>query len=79
MSCMILGIPFAEFVELPPELLDLDYSIIVCGAIRGALHSVQLSVECVTLRDEIKGQGENEIRLTLKEVRKINTKGREID
>ena len=60
--------PLAEFVELPYELADLDYNIVICGAIRGALHMLQMSVECQLVRDEVKGSNETEIRLTLKEI-----------
>jgi len=60
--------PLAEFVELPAELLDLDYNIVLCGAIRGALQMLMMSVECQIVRDEIKGSPENEIRITLKEI-----------
>lgn len=60
--------PLAEFVELPYELSELDYNIVICGAIRGALQMLQMSVECQLVRDEVKGSPESEIRLTLKEV-----------
>ena len=60
--------PLAEFVELPYELSELDYNIVICGAIRGALQMLQMSVECQLVRDEVKGSAESEIRLTLKEV-----------
>jgi hypothetical protein len=60
--------PLAEFVELPYELYELDYNILICGAIRGALQMLQMSVECQLVKDEVKGSPESEIRLTLKEV-----------
>jgi hypothetical protein len=61
--------PLAEFVELPYELYELDYNILICGAIRGSLQMLQMSVECQLVKDEVKGSAESEIRLTLKEVR----------
>ena len=67
-SLMFKGNPLAEFVELPYELSELDYNIVICGAIRGALQMLQMSVECQLVRDEVKGSSESEIRLTLKEV-----------
>lgn len=60
--------PLGEFVELPPELADLDYSSVICGALRGALQMLQMSVECQLMREEVKGAAESEIRVTLKEI-----------
>mmetsp|Transcript_13401 Transcript_13401/g.21462 ORF Transcript_13401/g.21462 Transcript_13401/m.21462 type:complete len:131 (+) Transcript_13401:218-610(+) len=34
------GNPLIEFVELPEQFKDLDYSNILCGVLRGALYSV---------------------------------------
>ena len=36
----ILDNPLNDFVELPEHLLNLDYSNIICGVIRGALSTV---------------------------------------
>lgn len=37
--------PLAEFVELPSDIVNLRYSNILCGCIRGALEMVQLEVQ----------------------------------
>ncbi|KAK1745651.1 trafficking protein particle complex subunit 3 [Skeletonema marinoi] len=67
--------PLSTFVELPSEsaqggddLRRLKYSQILCGVIRGALEQVNLKVECSIVRDTLKGDEVNEIRVDLKEV-----------
>lgn len=71
--------PLSTFVELPSEsstggggvgddLRRLKYSQILCGVIRGALEQVNLKVECNIVRDTLKGDEVNEIRVDLKEV-----------
>ena len=69
--------PLATFVELPPagdeqyngeDLRKLKYSNLYCGVIRGALEQVNLKVECNIVRDTLKGDELNEIRVELKEV-----------
>ena len=69
--------PLSTFVELPPagdeqqggdDLRKLKYSNIYCGVIRGALEMVNLKVECNIVRDTLKGDELNEIRVELKEV-----------
>lgn len=68
--------PLATFVELPPgdktsgsdDLRKLKYSNLYCGVIRGALEQVNLKVECSIVRDTLKGDELNEIRVELKEV-----------
>lgn len=67
--------PLSTFVELPGEeqggsddLRRLKYSNVYCGVIRGALEQVNLKVECNIVRDTLKGDDVNEIRVDLKEV-----------
>ncbi|KAL7543168.1 hypothetical protein ACHAXR_012861 [Thalassiosira sp. AJA248-18] len=68
--------PLSTFVELPPgdeqsggdDLRKLKYSNLYCGVIRGALEQVNLKVECSIVRDTLKGDELNEIRVNLKEV-----------
>mmetsp|Transcript_15707 Transcript_15707/g.26822 ORF Transcript_15707/g.26822 Transcript_15707/m.26822 type:complete len:204 (+) Transcript_15707:118-729(+) len=68
--------PLSTFVELPPgdessggdDLSRLKYSNLYCGVIRGALEQVNLKVECNIVRDTLKGDEMNEIRVELKEV-----------
>jgi hypothetical protein len=65
----------STFVELPgdeqsgdDDLRRLKYSNVYCGVIRGALEQVNLKVECNIVRDTLKGDEVNEIRVELKEV-----------
>ncbi|KAL9180209.1 hypothetical protein ACHAXT_008179 [Thalassiosira profunda] len=68
--------PLSTFVELPPadesvggdDLRKLKYSNLYCGVIRGALEQVNLKVDCNIVRDTLKGDDMNEIRVELKEV-----------
>jgi hypothetical protein len=67
--------PLSTFVELPgdeqsggDDLRRLKYSNVYCGVIRGALEQVNLKVECIIVRDTLKGDEVNEIRVELKEV-----------
>mmetsp|Transcript_18603 Transcript_18603/g.39937 ORF Transcript_18603/g.39937 Transcript_18603/m.39937 type:complete len:204 (-) Transcript_18603:123-734(-) len=68
--------PLSTFVELPPgdeqsggdDLRKLKYSNLYCGVIRGALEQVNLKVECSIVRDTLRGDELNEIRVELKEV-----------
>lgn len=68
--------PLSTFVELPPgdeqsggdDLRKLKYSNMYCGVIRGALEQVNLKVICNIVRDTLKGDELNEIRVELKEV-----------
>jgi len=68
--------PLSAFVELPAgdeqsgneDLRKLKYSNLYCGVIRGALEMVNLKVECSIVRDTLKGDEVNEIRVELKEI-----------
>lgn len=60
--------PLAEFAELPDGMRGLWYSNIVCGVIRGALEMVNMKVDCKFVRDRLKGDDTNEIRVTLHEI-----------
>ncbi|CAM9584967.1 unnamed protein product [Phaeothamnion confervicola] len=67
-SLLLYENPLIEFVELPPQYSNLLYSNILCGVIRGALEMVQMKVECRCVRDVLRGDDVNEIRVELKEV-----------
>jgi trafficking protein particle complex subunit 3 len=67
-SLIIYDNPLTEFVELPPQHSTLLYSNSLCGVIRGALEMVQMKVECHFVRDVLRGDDANEIRVELKEV-----------
>lgn len=60
--------PLAEFVELPDGWGDLWYSNVVCGVIRGGLEMVNMKVECRFVKDRLRGDDVNEIRVSLHEI-----------
>ena len=74
--------PLSIFVELPesgdvdngnnntgqPDWSKLKYSNIYCGVIRGALEQVNMKVTCDFVRDVLRGDEVNEIRVELKEI-----------
>ncbi len=51
-----------------PDWSQLKYSNIYCGVIRGALEQVNLKVTCNFVRDVLRGDDVNEIRVELKEI-----------
>lgn len=55
-------------IEAGPDWSQLKYSNIYCGVIRGALEQVNMKVECNFVRDVLKGDDVNEIKVELKEV-----------
>lgn len=55
--------PLIDFVELPEGHNPLNYSQVLCGAIRGALEMVQLEVQCSFVQDQLKGDHVTEIRV----------------
>ena len=58
--------PITEFVELPPQFAELQYSNLLCGVVRGALEMLQLGVEVRFVRDVLRGDDSNEMRVELK-------------
>ncbi|CAH8578236.1 unnamed protein product [Dicrocoelium dendriticum] len=62
-SLMLDPNPLTEFVDLPPEHPKLLYSNILAGAIRGALHNVQVEVDARFVQDQLRGDQTNEIRV----------------
>lgn len=51
-----------------PDWSKLKYSNVYCGVIRGALEQVNLKVTCNFVRDVLRGDDVNEIRVELKEI-----------
>lgn len=70
-ACTIVleGNPLAEFVQLPEELLSLQYNNLICGVIEGALEMVNIEVECDCQKDTLHGDQATELRLQLIESR----------
>jgi len=60
--------PLNENVELPEKFNGLWYSNIICGVIRGALEAINIKVECKYVKDTLKGNDTNEIRIKLIEI-----------
>lgn len=67
-SLLLYENPLSECVELPAHHSQLLYSNVLCGVIRGALEMVQLRVDCRFVRDVLRGDDVNEIRIELREV-----------
>ena len=68
-SLLIDNNPLAEYVELPDSILNLRYSNIYAGAIRGALEMVQIEVSTWFVQDYLKGDSTTELRV--KFIRKL--------
>uniref|UniRef100_A0A7S3K2E4 Trafficking protein particle complex subunit n=1 Tax=Aureoumbra lagunensis TaxID=44058 RepID=A0A7S3K2E4_9STRA len=64
-SLLLYENPLTDFVEIPPST-DLFYSNVICGVIRGALEMVQIDSTCYFIRDTLRGDDVNEIRLEFK-------------
>lgn len=70
--CVVMpGNPLEKWVELPAELVELQYCNIIAGAIRGALEMVNLRVTVEVESDALKGDAETSLRITLAEVIKV--------
>lgn len=65
-SLIFVDNPLVDFVELPPQYLELSYCNLLCGIIVGALEMVQLQVDCTFLKDILRGDDVTELRVELK-------------
>ena len=58
--------PFADFVVLPKQYKgSLWYSNIICGIIRGSLDAINIKIRAYYLKDMLRGDESNEIRIEL--------------
>ncbi len=59
--------PLNDFVQLPEHLVksDFRYSSLYCGIIRGAFEQLHMSVQCDFVRDVLRGDETNAIRVKL--------------
>uniref|UniRef100_A0A1I8GGA3 Trafficking protein particle complex subunit n=1 Tax=Macrostomum lignano TaxID=282301 RepID=A0A1I8GGA3_9PLAT len=55
--------PLTEFVELPQSHANLQFSNIICGALRGALEAVHLQIDAQFVQDTLRGDPATEIRV----------------
>lgn len=62
-SLLMENNPLTDFVELPDGHNTLNYSAILCGALRGALEMVQMDVSVWFVQDQLKGDNITELRL----------------
>lgn len=62
-SLLIPENPLADFVILPTQYKKLWYSNIICGVIRGALDMLNMKVNVFFVKDTLRGQETNEIRV----------------
>lgn len=61
--------PLTLFVELPEEYKGtLQYTILYCGVIRGALEMLNYKVECTLVQSTLAGDDVDEIKVDLKSV-----------
>ena len=68
-SLLLYDNPLNDFVEIPPDV-KLLYSNILCGIIRGSLETILLKVDAYYVRDTLRGDDVNEIRVEL--IEKMN-------
>ena len=60
---------FPELAELPDNYKDtLEYNILYCGVIRGALEMLNYKVECTFVKSPLRGDETHEIKVDLKQV-----------
>lgn len=62
-SLILESNPLTEFVELPDSHVNLKYSNIIPGVIRGALEMVQTEVVACFVHDQLKGDSTSELRI----------------
>ena len=57
--------PISFYVELPESLDGLCYSNIICGMLRGMLEISGFDIQCEFVKDKMKGDEVNDLKITL--------------
>ena len=57
--------PISFYVELPESLNNLLYSNIICGIFRGMLEISGFEIKCEFVKDKMKGDDINDLKITL--------------
>ena len=57
--------PISLYVELPESLEGLCYSNIICGILRGMLEISGFEIKCELVKDKMKGDDINDLKITL--------------
>ena len=57
--------PISFYVELPESLDGLCYSNIICGILRGMLEISGFEIQCEFVKDKMKGDEVNDLKITL--------------
>ena len=60
--------PLSLFVEVPDMYRDLEYSVLYCGVIRGALEMLNYKVQCSFVKSPLRGDDVHGIQVELKHV-----------
>ncbi|XP_055348628.1 trafficking protein particle complex subunit 3-like [Paramacrobiotus metropolitanus] len=55
--------PIGDFVEFPDSCRNLEYSRVLCGAVRGALEMVQIDVKVSIVREFLLGESATELKV----------------
>ena len=68
-SLILRDNPLSLFVELPDKYKKtLQYTILYCGVVRGALEMLNYKVVCTLIKSTLSGDDVDEIRVDLKQV-----------
>lgn len=54
--------PLTVNVTLPESMQDIQYSVVYCGLIRGALEAVNMRVKCEFVRDVLKEERQQNVK-----------------
>lgn len=60
--------PLTEFVDLSEDFQNLHYLNLLCGVLRGVLEMIRYRTNCYIVKDSLKGDEYNEIRVEILEI-----------